>query len=158
MCVVEGIINGCPITAVSEDPNDLEALTPNHLLLLRAGPTLPPGEFEKNDVYSRRRWRQVQYLADVFWRRWTKEYLPALQSSQKWVQPKKNLEVGDVVLMLEEDNPRNLWPLARVLETFPGRDGRVRTVKVKTRSSELVRPIHKLCFLESVQRQEDNEH
>ena len=69
MCEVESIINGRPITKVSDDPKDLEALTPNHLLLLRAGPPLHPGAFTKEDNYSRRRWRQVQYLADVFWRR-----------------------------------------------------------------------------------------
>ena len=71
MCEVESILNGSPLTNVSNDPKDPEALTPNHLLLLRAGPTLPPGTFTKEDCYSRRRWRQVQYLADQFWHSWT---------------------------------------------------------------------------------------
>ena len=57
----------------------------------------------------------------MFWRRWTKEYLPTLQSSQKWVQLRKNLEVGDVVLVLEENTTRNLWPLARVVEHSLGK-------------------------------------
>ena len=65
-CEVEAIVNGRPITKVSDDPRDPEALTPNHLLLLRSGPALPPGLFTKIDSFSRRRWRQVQYLADVF--------------------------------------------------------------------------------------------
>ena len=69
MCEVESIINSQPLTKVSDDPEDVEALTPNHLLLLRSGSSLPPGIFDKNDLYSRRRWRQVQYLSDVFWRR-----------------------------------------------------------------------------------------
>ena len=34
MCEVESIVNGRPITKVSDDPRDLDALTPNHLLLL----------------------------------------------------------------------------------------------------------------------------
>ena len=83
MCEVESIINGRPISKVSDDPNDVEALMPNHLLLLRSGPTLPPGLFRREDLYSRRRWRQAQYLADVFWRRWIREYLPSLQERQK---------------------------------------------------------------------------
>ena len=83
MCEVENIVNGRPLTKVSDDPRDLEALTPNHLLLLRGGPSLPPGCFTKDDTYSRRRWKQVQYLADIFWRRWIKEYLPALQKRAK---------------------------------------------------------------------------
>ena len=70
MCEVESIVNGRPITKSSDDPSDSEALSPSHLLLLRAGPKLPPGVLRKEDGYSRRRWRQVQYLADVFWRRW----------------------------------------------------------------------------------------
>ena len=79
LCEVESIVNGRPVTKVSDDPRDMEALTPNHLLLLRAGPLAPPGLFSKDEIYSRRRWRQVQYLADIFWRRWIKEYLPSLQ-------------------------------------------------------------------------------
>lgn len=68
MCEVEAIVNGRTIT--TDDPRDLEPLTPNHLLLLRAGPAVPPGIFSKQDCYNKRHWRQVQYLADMFWRRW----------------------------------------------------------------------------------------
>ena len=52
---VESIINGRPITKVFDDPKDSDALTPNHLLLLRSGTSLPPGLFVKGDNYSRRR-------------------------------------------------------------------------------------------------------
>lgn len=83
MCEVESIVNSRPITKSSDDPTDYEALTPSHLLLLRSGPNLPPGSFSKEDKYSRRRWRQVQYLSDIFWRRWIREYLPQLQERQK---------------------------------------------------------------------------
>ena len=55
MCEVEAVINGRPLTKVSDDPRDVGALTPNHLLLLRAGPELPPGVFERSDCYSLRR-------------------------------------------------------------------------------------------------------
>ena len=87
---VEAIVNGRPITKISDDPKDCEALTPNHLLLLRSGPELPPAALVKEDQYSSR-WRQVQYLADVFWRRWLREYLPSLQQRQKWNAPTKKL-------------------------------------------------------------------
>ena len=79
MSEVQGILNSRLLTPVSSDPKDLEPLTPNHLILLRANPNLPPGVFNKEDVYSRRRWRQVQYMSDIFWKRWLKEYLPTLQ-------------------------------------------------------------------------------
>lgn len=53
---MEAIINCCTITKASTDPSDLEALTANHLLLLRMSPSLPPGEFKKEDVYACKRW------------------------------------------------------------------------------------------------------
>jgi len=149
-CLVESVINSRPLTTVSSDHKDLEPLTPNHLLLLRGDPVLPPGEFVKQDLYSCRCWRQVQYLADIFWRRWTREYLPTLQLRQKWRHPVKNLEAGDVVIVADDNAPRNLWHLGRVTETYPSSDGFVRTVKVTTRTSTLLRPVHKLCLLEPV--------
>ena len=56
MSEVQGILNSRPLTPVSSDPKDLEPLTPNHLILLRANPNLPPGVFNKEDVYSRRKY------------------------------------------------------------------------------------------------------
>lgn len=150
MCQVEAIINGRPITAVSDDVKDLNPLTPNHLLLLRSGPVLPPGVFNKEDMYSRKRWKQVQYLSDVFWLRWTKEYLPTLQTRIKWTHPRRSFKVGNIVIVVE-NSPRSQWPMARITETYAGPDGYVRSVKVKMRSSFLIRPIHKLCLLEEVE-------
>ena len=85
MCEVERIMNGRPITTVSTDPQDLEPLTPNYLLLLHSESPMPPGLFRREDQLSRHRWRQVQYLADIFWKRWSKEYLLLLQARQKWL-------------------------------------------------------------------------
>lgn len=107
MCEIEANINGRPSTKVSDNPRDPEALTPNHLLLLRSGPTLSPGVFAKEDRYSRQRWRHVQYLTDVFWRRWIQYYLPSLQQRQKWNHTTRNFAVGDVVLLLDEKTPRS---------------------------------------------------
>ena len=64
MCEVESIMNSRPIT-----PNDMEPLKPNHVLLLKSEVTLPPSLFMKKDSFLRRRWKQVQYYADIFWRR-----------------------------------------------------------------------------------------
>ena len=106
MCEVESVVNGRPITKLSDDPRDNEPLTPNHLLLLRSGSSVPPSVFCKQDGYGRRRWRQVQYMANVLWRRWLKEYLPSLQRRQKWSIPQRNFVVNDVVLVLDENKPR----------------------------------------------------
>ena len=147
LCEVEAIINDRPITASSDDPNDVEALTPNHLLLLKKQPLLPPGLFKKEDCYSQRRWKQAQYLADLFWKRWVKEYLPSLQERQKWNKVKQNLEPGDIVMILDEKAPRSSWLLGRVVHTKADSKGLVRRVLVKTRSSTLERPVERLCLI-----------
>lgn len=72
MCEVEAILNDRPITKVFEDPNDLELPTPNHLLTLKRNPILPPGIFDQNDQYTRQRWKQAQYISDLFWKRGSK--------------------------------------------------------------------------------------
>lgn len=153
LCEAEAIINSRPITKASSDLNDLEALTPNHLLLLKVKPELPPGVFSKDDHYTNRRWRQVQYLADIFWKRWCKEYLTQLQEPQRWSTPGRNFCVCDVVLIVDDTSPRNSWPLGRIVETLPDKKGLVRQVKVKTKTNELCRPITKLCL---PQESEDN--
>lgn len=158
LCECESIINGRLLTTVSDDPKDLEPLSPNHLLLLRSETPLPPGLFLKSDTYSRRRWRQVQYLADVFWGRWKREYLPLLQSRQKWFRPKENFAVGDTVIVVDETLPRNAWAIGRIKEVFPDKYGFVRRVKVKTKTSTLERPISKLCLLESIEQVEGKIH
>ncbi|XP_064647483.1 uncharacterized protein LOC135500166 [Lineus longissimus] len=151
MCQVEAIINGRPITRLSDDPNDLEPLTPNYLLLFRSGPTLPPGLFGKADKYSKRRWKQVQYLANVFWRRWSREYLTGLQERQKWTAEVRNIRTGDLVLIVDDNAPRNTWQLGRVIEVYPGKDGLIRSGKIRTQHTQLVRPVNKLCLIEPVE-------
>ncbi|KAJ8353330.1 hypothetical protein SKAU_G00208970 [Synaphobranchus kaupii] len=148
MCEVESIINGRPLTSISDDANDLEPLTPNNLLLLKSQPSMPPGIFSKDDTYTRKRWKQVQYLADLFWTRWTREYLPLLQERQKWSRSRRNLAAGDVVLLVDSSSPRNSWLMGRVVETLPDSSGAVRRAKVKTKTSILERPVNKLCLLE----------
>ena len=145
----EYIINSRPLTPNSDDPNDLEALTPSHLLMTRGQLVLPPGLFEKDDIYHRQKWKQIQYLMDEFWKRWIHEYLPTLQERKKWNKETKNIGVGDIVLLVDKDIPRGKWNLARVIDVNKGRDGLVRSAKVKTSSSEYTRPIVKMCLLES---------
>ena len=166
MAEAANILNSRPLTIISDDPRDEHPLTPNHLLHLRPCPNLPPGIFGKEDMYCRREWKQAQYISDLFWRRWMREYLPMLQERQKGQQPKENMKVGDVVLLADENYPRRQWPLARIVEVIPSKDGLVRTRKVKTRSTVitrskrqqwgdmksttviLTRPVAKLCKLE----------
>ena len=74
----DGKLNSRPITHVSSDEGDIEALTPNYLLLLRANPSFEDANVSNREVNSTKLWRQSQALANFFWRRFSKEYLPSL--------------------------------------------------------------------------------
>jgi len=150
MCEAEATVNSCPMTPVSDDPQDMNPLTPNHLLLLRDSSSVSIREFTARDTY-RRRWRQAQYLADTFWRRSLREYLPALQYRHrcKRQEPRRNFKIDDVVILIDDSLPRNCWSLGRVVEMFPERDGLVRSLRIKTSTSEHTRPISKICLLEA---------
>jgi len=73
-----------------------------------------------------------------------------LQERQKWNNQKINFNVGDIVIVVDENSPRNSWPIGIVRETIPDRNGLVRQVRIKIGTNILIRPIDKLCkILES---------
>lgn len=136
---VENIVNSRPLSHVSVEPGSEESLTPNHFLLGTSAilPTL--GEFDHSDLNLRKQWRKAQLLADMFWKRWVREVLPDLLPRKKWTQEQKPLQVGELVLIVDPDSPRNVWPRGIIQNVFPGRDGRVRLVELKTKSGTLRR-------------------
>ena len=75
MTEVELIMNDRPLTTGSDDVNDVQPLTPNKLLLLRTNASYPPGTFSKDELDTRRWWRHIHYLANMFWKRCISEYL-----------------------------------------------------------------------------------
>ena len=147
LCEVENIVNGRPMTKLSDDVKDSLPLTPNHLLLIRSGCNDIEQTFNRGDMY-RKQWRYVQHITNQFWRKWLREYVPELQRRNKWLKTETNLKQGDLVLVMDELTPRNVWPLGLVQETTSGRDGLVRSARIKTESTVLVRPITKLVHLE----------
>ena len=146
---VERILNNRPLTPVSDDPRDLNSLTPNMLLLGKVDSSLPIDNFVKADGYKKS-WRLAQLLADEFWKRWTREYLPLLQLRQKWFLPRRNFKVGDLVLLIDENTKRGNWPKGLIEQCFPDASGVVRRVKIKTANNTYLRDIRKVCLLEAV--------
>ena len=147
---VEAVLNSRPLTHNSTDPDDYVALTPNHFLHSHrdvGGLPLPDVCLDK-EINSRRRWRQAQVLADHVCRRWLNEYLPALTVRHKWLRDQSSVNKNDLVLMVEKNRPRGQWELGRVVETIPGDDGKVRTVRVRTATNVYTRPVAKICVLE----------
>ncbi|KAM4687249.1 uncharacterized protein WCC33_018569, partial [Rhinophrynus dorsalis] len=105
--------------------------------------TASPGDFDLKDLHTKQ-WKQVQSLADIFWRRWKQEYLAPLtraitHSPHQLVQThfllfeadKPNLQVGDVVLLKDTQAPRNKWPVGLIVKAVSSSDSKVRKVEVK---------------------------
>ncbi|XP_059844958.1 uncharacterized protein LOC132404656 [Hypanus sabinus] len=131
MAEVTAIINAQSFLPVSSDPENPFILSPSTLLTQKAGAPPPPGDFSDKDLYTKQ-WRQVQALASQFWPRWRQKYLPLLQQRQKWTEPRRNLQVEDLVLLRDKQATRNSWPTARITATFPSEDGHVRKIELKT--------------------------
>ncbi len=152
----EAILNSRPLTHLSEDVSDLEPLTPNHVLLGRHRNWVSITDISEADIGSRRQWKQVQALRAMFWKRWVQEYLPQLTQRSCWKNKTPTFNVGELVLVKDEDLKRNKWPLGRILEVNPGDDGVVQVVKVRMRGGEYVRPVAKLYKLEDSRHGEEN--
>ena len=144
LCEVECILNNRPLIPVSSDPRDDLPITPNHILHLSC--VMPVGDTPReSDLNGRRSWKQAAYLADQFWRRWRSQYLPLLQTRPgPNTRSRANVKVGDIVVLVDDSVPRGVWPLGRVEETYPGGDGKVRSVKIRARGTTFLRPITKI--------------
>ena len=128
---IEHILNCRPLTELTDEVENTTALTPMMLLSGCVDPGYPPDVFLDSDG-MRSSWRACQLQADVFWDRWRFEYLHLLQRRQKWLTPQRNLCVGDLVLLVDENAHRNIWPKGVIEEVLPDRDGMVRRVRVRT--------------------------
>ena len=130
-------------------------LSPANLLTMKSKVIMPPpGRFDRPDIYSRKRWRRVQHIANEFWSRWRKEFLSSLQTRQKWNKVKQNFRAGEIVLVKSDAN-RNQWPMARIVEAIEDKYGAVRSVRLmmgkshsKDKTSRIFdRPIDKIVLL-----------
>lgn len=146
---IEGCLNSRPLCPLSDDPEELDALTPSHFL--GSGPLLTIHETEKD---LRTRWQLVQKIISDVWERWRHEYLTQLSVRSKWRQPKENIKIGDVVVIQDDNIPPGQWALGKVVQLHPGSDQYVRVVTLKTKNGFIKRPIIKLSILYSSQDDE----
>ncbi|XP_043482111.1 uncharacterized protein LOC122511116 [Leptopilina heterotoma] len=148
----EYAINNRPLTYVSDDPGDNRSLTPNDFLGLKPAAARQgrgPGMLTASDGEAlRRQWRYSQWLANQFWRRWIKEYLPSINRRAKWHRERPEVKIGDLVVIWDENAPRNQWRRGRISAVHPGRDGRIRVADVNTSTGTLRRSVNRLCVLE----------
>ncbi|XP_011053165.1 PREDICTED: uncharacterized protein LOC105145370 [Acromyrmex echinatior] len=144
---VEACMNSRPMHALSDDSDDLTALTSGHLLIgapLLAIPE-PSLSDERENLISK--WQLIQRMQDHFWQRWSREYLHTLATRPKWTKEALSPRIGSLYIIRSEISSPNKWSLARITQLHPGDDGVVRVVTLKTTSSELIRPLIKLVLL-----------
>ena len=148
---VEAILNSRPLVELTASESDFQALTPGMLLTgkqvrhlpLEVQGTLPP-VLTLSETHPAKRWAHITKVTAHFWQRWIGEYLPTLQVRKKWTTEKPNFCANEMVLLAEDNIKPLQWPLARVLEVYPGNDGVVRVAKVRTPNGEYTRPVVKL--------------
>lgn len=144
---IEAALNSRPISPLSDDSEDFSYLTPGHFLVGSSINSVhePSLEFIPENRLSR--WQRVQRVTQLFWRKWTIDYVQVLQKRYKWFDRLPNLELGDVVLIRQDNLPPTKWKLGRIIKCYLGKDDLVRGVRVRTADSEFDRPIAKLCLL-----------
>ena len=86
----------------------------------------------------------------MFWTRWLREYLQPLMDRNKWTTNSRNLEIGNLIILVSKNLVCSACSTGPIIEIYPGVDGVVSSVKVKTPSNEFVRPTASLCLLEAV--------
>lgn len=144
---VESILNSRPLTPLTEDPDDLEPLTPGHFLIGAPLAALPEPMVDNTTHTRVTRYKHLRLLVQHFWKRWSSEYLHSLQQRSKWrIEQKTDDLVGSLVLLIEDNLPPMQWKLGRITSTHPGSDGLVRVVSVKTASGVFKRAVNKICL------------
>ena len=144
---IEACLNSRPLTPLMDDTDGFEALTPGHFLIGRPMEAIPDPQESSQPINLLRRWQLCQAVVNHFWKRWSQEYLTQLDRLNKWKVPKPNIKEGDVVCVRKEPTTPMKWPLARVTQTHPGNDGKVRVVTIQTCKGIYKRPVVNLVPL-----------
>ena len=87
-------------------------------------------------------------LANHYWKHWLREYIPSLQERQKWQKAQRNLYIGELVLIANDNVPQHQWSVGLVINVFSGPNRLVRSEEVRAKGSTYRRPITKICLLE----------
>ena len=139
---VEGILNRRPLTAVSPAASDCEALTPAHILYpsfaSHQSCVIAPNDLERSTTDWRSDFRKAQSRINAFWKAWSKDYLSLLHNRQKWRRQGKDLRVNELVLIVNEQLPRSVWKMARVVQADAEVDEHVRKALVRLADGKVV--------------------
>lgn len=148
LCDCESVINARPLTYLSDDPRELAPITPNLFLQEIREVGLPDCDVIDREKLKKR-FKYRQFLKEELRKRFRSEYLGQLKyASAKKLAEGRQIKLGDIVLIGNDCSKRLEWPLGRVIELLPGKDGIVRVVRLRTATGQLVRPVQRLYCLE----------
>jgi hypothetical protein len=143
---VEATVNSRPLYYSPTEDLNQPAITPNSLLRFTLNEVLPQNPEE---LATRKHWTRVQEIAYDFWTKWLKHYLPTISLRTKWFDETKPLEIGRLVLIVDDSLKRGEWKRGLVQAVHPGRDGRIRSATVKTAKGTYQRPVSKLAVIKN---------
>ena len=134
-CLVEMTLNNRPLTSLSNDPSEMNAITPNHFLL-GFRPSMLPSLVESEDFDHRKRYVGAQSYAESIWKRWLDEYVPALNRRNKLSKSasEDKLKTGDLVWLAKDSSPEGHFSQGRIEKLRFGDDGFARTAEKRTKS------------------------
>ena len=92
-------------------------------------------------------YHRMQKMFQLFWQRWSSEYVRSLQQRIKWKIAAENVKIGALVLFVEDNTPPLYWKLGRIIDVHPGKDKIVRVVTVRTQCGTFKRAVQKVCVL-----------
>ncbi|XP_059051881.1 uncharacterized protein LOC131846563 [Achroia grisella] len=144
---IEAILNSRPLCPLSSCPDDLQPLTPGHFLIGRPLLSLPTPSLQDKNINRLNSFQRLELLRQQFWKRWQLEYVSELQQRQKWRIPDRQLQINDLVLLKEDNSPPMCWRMGRICSLFPGQDGVVRVVEIKTAAGNFRRAVKYICPL-----------
>lgn len=144
---VEACLNSRPLSMLPSDHNDPTPLTPGHFLIGEPLVIVPERNYEQSNISNLRRWQVTQRMVQDFWRKWSNEYLVHCLQRYKWSKIIPEPNIGDVVLIKEDNLPPARWLLGKVVKKHPGLDNVTRVVTLKCNRSVIKRPTNKLCIL-----------
>ncbi len=133
LAVVENVLNSRPLAYVSADPKDPTQLTPNHCLY-GSGRLQFDEELQNTSqkISLAKKYNVIRGAMDRFMDRFKLEIRPYMQLNNKCVTVNrdKDLKPGDVVVFFMPSAAKK-WPIAVINDVYPGRDGKVRTVRLR---------------------------
>lgn len=140
-------MNSRPLLPITEDPNDLAALTPAHFLIGSSLLALPDPDLRHVPNSQLDQYWKLQAHIQRFWNHWQHEYLQELQKDTRCYTLNEEILPGKLVIVVDEQQPTTRWPLARIVEVHQGNDNITRVVSLRTAKGIIKRPIVKICLL-----------